>query len=355
MQADMSHHVSVMAPLITTIIPTYQRPKLLRRAIASALEQVGVPLQVCVYDNASGDETAEVVAALAAEDSRLVYRAHASNIGGLANFEFGLSRVDTPFFSLLSDDDYLLPGFYRRALAGLEMYPQAMCWAGMTLNVDERGRICDARVRNWPREGIYEPPDGFIRMTGGMAPTWTGILYRREVLDSVGMLDADVLGPSDLEFCLRLAAKFPYILEKHPSAVFTLNSESFSSTQPMSSFWPGWQRMMQKFEADDSLADAFKQEALKALRKDARRMLLRRGANGLAAGRMDFVRDAAAALMTDCGQAGQAYLLRIIAATCARSSVMQRAYTHTYRLAERRIIRSRSVLQEEYGSLLRTA
>ena len=180
-------------------------------------------------------------------------------------------------------------------------------------------------------------------------------LSPREVLDSVGMLDPTVLGPSDLEYCLRLAAKFPYILEKHPSAVFTLNSESFSATQPMSSFWPGWKRMLQKFEVDDSLADAFRQEALDALRKDARRMLLRRGANGIAAGRMDFVRDAADALAKDCGQAGRARLLRIIAAMCARSALMQRMYTHTYRLAERRIVRSKGVLQAEYGNLLRTA
>lgn len=355
MHADVNHSDHTMTPLITAIIPTYRRPKLLRRAIASALEQEGVPLQVCVYDNASGDETAEVVAALAAEDPRVVYRCHSSNIGGLANFEFGLSRVDTPFFSLLSDDDYLLPDFYRRALVGLEAYPQAMCWAGMTLNVDEMGRVYDARVREWPREGIYQPPDGFIRMTGGMAPVWTGILFRREVLDSVGTLDPAVLGPSDLEYCLRLAARFPYVLEKHPSAVFTLNNESFSATQPMSSFWPGWKRMLRKFEADDSLTGTFRQEALDALRKDARRMLFRRGANGLAAERMDFVRDAADALMSDCGRAGQATLLRIIAAICTRSAVMQRAYTHAYRVAERRIVRSRRALQAEYGSLLRTA
>lgn len=192
-------------------------------------------------------------------------------------------------------------------------------------------------------------------MTGGMAPTWTGILFRREVLDSVGMPDPAVLGPSDLEYCLRLAAKFPYILEKHPSAVFTLNSESFSATQPMSSFWPGWKRMLQKFEADDSLMGAFRREALGALRKDARRMLLRRGANGIAAGRMDFARDAADALAKDCGQAGQAHLLRIIATMCVRSTLMQRMYTHAYRLAERRIVRSKGALQAEYGNLLRTA
>lgn len=353
MSAKVVQGDRTVKPVITAIIPTYRRPALLRRAISSVLEQEGVPLQVCVYDNASGDETAELVAAMATEDPRLVYYRHPLNIGGLANFEFGLSRVDTPFFSLLSDDDYLLPGFYQRALAALEAYSSAMCWAGMTLNVDESGQIWDARVRRWPREGMYEPPQGFIRMTGGMAPAWTGILFRREVLDMVGMLDPTVLGPSDLEYCLRLAARFPYVLEKYPSAVFTLNSASFSATQPMSSFWPGWKRMLQKFEADDGMDEAFKHRALAALRQDAQRMLFRRGANALAAGRVDFARDAADALQADCGMAGRARLLRTIASGCERSSLLQRAYTFAYRSAEARIVRSRGTLQAEYGSQLR--
>jgi glycosyltransferase involved in cell wall biosynthesis len=344
-----------VSPLITAIIPTYRRPQLLRRAICSVLEQEDAQLQVCVYDNDSGDETADVVAALAAKDSRVIYHRHPTNIGGLANFLFGMSHVETPFFSLLSDDDYLLPGFYRRALAGLSEEPRAMCWAGMTLSVDEKGVVWDARVRHWLREGLHEAPGGFMAMTGGMAPTWTGILFRREVLDLVGMLDPEVLGPSDLEYLLRLAARFPYVLQKHPSAVFTLNSSSFSATQPMSSFWPGWKRMLEKFSIDDALDDAFKKQALRTLSDDAQRMLFRRGANALAGARYDFVHDAADALKSDCGLTGRAGLLRMLAAVCKRMSIAQQAYTAAYRLAERHIVESRKALQAEYGHLLRMA
>jgi glycosyltransferase involved in cell wall biosynthesis len=353
MQIAESEVGQTVSPLITAIIPTYRRPQLLRRAISSVLEQEDASLQVCIYDNASGDETADVVASLAAKDGRVIYHRHPTNIGGIANFLFGMSRVETPFFSLLSDDDYLLPGFYRRALTGLIEAPQAICWAGMTLNVDERGVIWDARVRHWAREGLLVPPDGFMAMTGGMAPTWTGILFRREVLDLVGAPDAEVLGPSDLEYLLRLAARFPYVLQKHPSAVFTLNSASFSATQPMSSFWPGWKRMLEKFSTDDTLDDAFKKQALHALNEDARRMLFRRGANALAGARYDFVRDAVDVLKFDCGLAGRAGLLRVLAAGCKRMSIMQQAYTIAYRLAECHIVDSRKALQAEYGSLLR--
>lgn len=349
----MTASASGTAPQITAVIPTFRRPRLLRRAIASVLAQEGASLRVCVYDNASGDGTAATVAGLAASDVRVQYRCHAQNIGAAANFDFALRRVETPFFSILSDDDYLLADFYRSALAGLAAHPDAMFWAGVVLNVDMDGRIWDARVDRWHRDGLFLPPDGFTQMTGGMAPAWTGILFRREVLELEGLPDPQTRGPSDLEFCLRLAARFPYVVEKHPSAVFTLNSASFSATQPMDSFWPGWKRMLGKFEACDGMDEAFKDGALAALRRDARRMLFRRGANGLAAGRMDFARDAAKALEDDCGSWGRARMLRIIASACERSPLLQRAYKFAYRAAEARIVRSRSVLQAKYGSLLR--
>ena len=47
-------------PLITTVIPTYRRPALLAQAIRSVLTQTYPHFLVCVYDNASADETADV-------------------------------------------------------------------------------------------------------------------------------------------------------------------------------------------------------------------------------------------------------------------------------------------------------
>ena len=101
-------------PLITTIIPTYRRPKLLKRAIKSVLNQTYPHFQVCVYDNASEDETAEVVAEFAKKDPRVKYHCHPENIGAIKNFKYGLERVGTEYFSILLDDDLLLPNINGR-------------------------------------------------------------------------------------------------------------------------------------------------------------------------------------------------------------------------------------------------
>src|ERR1039457_3092631 len=96
---------------VTAVIPTYRRPHLLKRAIQSVLAQTHLDLRVRVYDNASGDETADVVRRFADTDARVSYFAHAANIGATRNFEYGIRDVATPFFSCLSDDDVLFPEF----------------------------------------------------------------------------------------------------------------------------------------------------------------------------------------------------------------------------------------------------
>lgn len=340
-------------PLITTVIPTYRRAKLLRRAIESALDQEGPALLVHVFDNNSSDETSAEVAAIAVRDPRLRYHKHESNIGAAANFEFGLRSVATPYFSILSDDDYLLPGFYRRALEELEAQPEAMFWAGMTLNVDEGGKIWYARVDQWAREGLFTPPEGLMAMLHGRFPIWTGIVFRRTVFDAIGFPDRATLGPSDFDFMLKAGARFKYILRKFPAAAFTLHSASFSSTQPLMSFWPGWQQIFRNIEANTDLSPNLKSRVLRELNRDARRMLFRCSANALSLRRYDYCRDAAAAFENQYGKGPRPAFLRLLTAICASLPGMQRVYTAAYRWAERCLVQSRSDLEIRFGHLIR--
>jgi glycosyltransferase involved in cell wall biosynthesis len=340
-------------PQITTVIPTFRRPALLRRAMLSVLEQDYSAFQLYVYDNASGDETAEVVAELARNDSRVRYHCHDQNIGGLANFQYGLARVDTPYFSFLSDDDYLLPGFFRKSVVSLDASREAIFWAGLTLRLDSQGGFFDARLDKWEREGLFSPPDGVLRMLHGDAPCWAGTLFRRQAIDEIGLLDEQVGGPADLDYMLRAAARHPYIVSKAPVAVYTMNPTSFSETAPLSVFWPGWLKMIENIR--DALPADAREQIVEALHADASRMLFRRGAGALAKGKdgYEFARQSAQALQQQYRMAARSFLLLAIAGVCERAPVLQRIYTAAYRAAERRIVRQRSALQAKYAGFER--
>jgi GT2 family glycosyltransferase len=213
---------------ITTVLPTYRRPRLLRRALRSVLRQTFADFVVCVYDNASGDETEEVVRELAAGDRRIVYFRHPANIGGAENFLFGMRRIQTKYFSFLSDDDVLLPRFYETALAGFVRCPAAMMSVGSTIEVTEDGDVRYAPLSRWERDGVFEPPDAALRMLDNRHPTWTSILFRREAIEAVGYLDLAVGAPSDLDYELRVGLRFPIVVSSRPCGAYVSHAGSGS-------------------------------------------------------------------------------------------------------------------------------
>ena len=215
------------SPIITTVIPTYRRPDLLRRAIRSVLDQTYPHFQVCVYDNASNDGTSEVVSALARRDSRVHYHCHPQNIGSQENFRFGVSHVDTPFFNLLSDDDFLLPEFFAQAMSALQKHPEAAFFFGGILSVDPDGRVIGASPFGKGQEQPCSPPELF-RLLAPNTRTWTSILFRRSMLKALGGLKRETSYAADTDLILRAATRFRAVLSDAPCAVFTVHPASIS-------------------------------------------------------------------------------------------------------------------------------
>ncbi len=256
---------------ITTIIPTYRRPERLKKAIKSVLNQTFSDFQVCIYDDASGDETKDVAEEFVA-DKRVKYYCHPKNIGSAENFQFALSRVNTPFFSFLADDDYLLPQFYETALKGFEKYPHAGFSMGGVLDVDGRGKFIDVVLSKWPEKEYYSPPEGLLEMIGKYS-NWTGILFRKEVIEKIGLLDMK-LEAIDVDFLFRAAAELPFAVTKKIVAVFVQHPQSYSGCIGLKLVWPGWQRINEKFQADLGLPLPVRKEIEKRIKKDLEHLLL---------------------------------------------------------------------------------
>ena len=295
--------------LITTIIPTYRRPRLLRRAIESALAQTYPHLQVCVYDNASGDETASVVQEFARGDPRVHYHCQPENIGALRNFIYGAERVDTPFFSFLSDDDLLLPAFYETALTAFEKYPEAILSVTPTVLLDDKGSILKVPLAAW-NPGLYRPPEGLRAMLKYAPVTWTGVLFRREVIERVGMLDEEVGDASDLDFEFRAAARFPVVVSRQPGAIFSFRSSPLADLLRFQASWPGWEKMIRNLAEDERIPLDARIHAEQALREGPKRDLMRDGLASILRKDWAYTNKAVEVLCNHYNSRGRAFLLR---------------------------------------------
>ena len=92
----------------TIIIPTRDRCDTLIYAIFSALAQDYENYKILVSDNASEDNTSNLVASL--NDDRIQYVNTGTRVSMSHNWEFALSHVDDGWVTVLGDDDAILPG-----------------------------------------------------------------------------------------------------------------------------------------------------------------------------------------------------------------------------------------------------
>ncbi|TMC44990.1 MAG: glycosyltransferase family 2 protein [Chloroflexi bacterium] len=278
--------------MITVVIPTYRRPRLLARAIRSVLAQTDPNFAVCVYDNASGDETAAVVATFMADDRRIHYCAHQTNIGATANINQGMDRVASPYFTVLSDDDVLLPTLFERAMATYARYPDAMFVSSPVLLVDPLGRVLKVDGSQWPT-GLYRPPAGLSDMVDLGHFIWTGTVFRRELVQQVGVLDPAIGSSADLDFQLRIASHHPFATVSEPGALFSWHPASPSSHPDLDHFWPGWQRIIDKIRADDALPAEVRRVVTARIRGRLMKMLVLVGLYASTRGRFDDAAGAA--------------------------------------------------------------
>jgi glycosyltransferase involved in cell wall biosynthesis len=198
---------------------------MLARAIRSVLHQTFPRLKVFVTDNASGDETEQVVRRIQDRDSRVIYHCQPENLGMIANFAYGMSRIETPFYSLLSDDDLLLPEFYETAIAKFHNYPQAILVATKVPTVTESGSIINVPLAAWDRMGLFDPPVGAHLVAAIGHPELPGILFRREFLETpYSKLDPGIHA-ADYEMILNAALEYPIVTVDALGACFVQHRE----------------------------------------------------------------------------------------------------------------------------------
>ncbi|MFQ5449496.1 MAG: glycosyltransferase family 2 protein, partial [Nitrospinaceae bacterium] len=263
-------------PLVTVVMCTYRRPRLLQRAMKSVLNQTYPHFKLCIYDDASGDETPEVVAKIAKKDPRVFYHCHEKNLGPFLNPLYGINRVDTPFFAFCADDDIFLPQHLEFAMEGFKKYPQAAISCNQTICIDELGRVLQVSLPD-SRAGLYPPAEG-VRLLLLKEPTLlTSGVVRKEILDKGVRFDRDTGMLSDWDFSFQAAAQFPFVLTQKPGVIFVPQSSSFVTSNLMEFQWPKWLKMYRKL-LDHPLLDGDTKKAVEFhLKKRLRSLLVKQG------------------------------------------------------------------------------
>ena len=293
------------------MIPTYRRPVLLRRAIQSALGQTHRDLEVWVFDNASGDETEQVVAALSDTDGRLHYHRHPRNLGSFANFRSAIDSVRTPFFSILADDDVLLPNFHLLALETFAQYPALMLVGLDCLHAEVGGALLRHREIG---PGTYLPPHGLLEMLRQGHLNWTSVLFRREALELIGGLDPKTDLYLDFDVLIRLAGRAPFAVRPEAGAVYFYHDAASSSSASIDDDrWNAFAAIVAKLADNNSLPESVRAQALALLKRQFRSTLIKAGVGAARRGNVRGAQLAATELELRLQHHRAAFVVRVAA------------------------------------------
>ena len=108
----------IRGPLVSVIIPTYNRPHYLKEAIASVVQQTYTNLEIIVSDDCSVESPAAIVAAF--QDSRIRLRRNPTNLGIGLNVTCAFQEAQGEYVASLNDDDIWHPEFIAKLLPSLE-------------------------------------------------------------------------------------------------------------------------------------------------------------------------------------------------------------------------------------------
>lgn len=171
--------MSVSIPLVSIVIPTYNRAKYLREAIQSVLEQSFLDFELVIADNGSEDETGSVIQSF--DDERIVYVKHPCNMGSWVNWTYGVHMTRGQFVSILGDDDRYKRDFLMHRINQLRCHPSAVAVFSPYEICDELGMVIKTSPRYKERESVIKGSDLVLCVEKGF---WTIVsaLYRRDFL-----------------------------------------------------------------------------------------------------------------------------------------------------------------------------
>ncbi|MFC0036749.1 glycosyltransferase family 2 protein [Actinomadura rayongensis] len=194
-----------MSPSVGVILPTHDRPELLRRALDSVLAQEydGDLRAVVVFDRAEPD------ASLVSDRVSVLANTRSPGLAGARNS--GILALDTDLVAFCDDDDAWLPGKLAAQVRALEEEPDAvLCSSGIRIDFDGRELPRLAGTTRVTYDALLRD-----RMMSVHSSTYVA---RRAALIDIGMVDESIPGSQgeDWDLALRAARRAPVVNVDEP-------------------------------------------------------------------------------------------------------------------------------------------
>ena len=184
---------------VSIVIPTHNRAHLIRRAIGSVLNQIYQDFEIIIVDDASTDNTREVVESF--NDKRIRYIRHENKRGAAAARNTGITSASGKYIAFQDSDDKWLPEKLGRQVEILETSPSEV---GVVHTKFSRIIDNEKVYLTWTTIHTRETDIHKKLLKGNFIGTPTTLL-KKECFERVGMFDERLTQLEDWEMWIRIS------------------------------------------------------------------------------------------------------------------------------------------------------
>jgi glycosyltransferase involved in cell wall biosynthesis len=200
-------------PLVSVVIPAYNRGSTIQGAIQSVLAQSVGHLEIVVVDDGSSDNTSQTVEELAKGDPRVRLFVQGSNQGAQAARNTGTRAALGEWIAFLdSDDTWTSSSLELRLAAARSRNVEVVHSPGFVL-----------RFGGGERETFEVPAlygNVYRQLLRGPGPAFPAMLVSAKALQAIGGLDEAIVAYQEWDTAIRLAKRFEFAFVPEPTFVY---------------------------------------------------------------------------------------------------------------------------------------
>ncbi len=215
---------------VSVCIPTYNSAKYIRECIESVLAQSYTEFELVVSDDASTDNTLDIVQSYTHPRVRIHRLEH--NMGLAFNLNHAASLAQGKYLKFLCHDDLLEPRCLETQVATMERNAALSMMTSSVRYIDSAGRTAK-QVSRLPQEVTLREIDVVAGnlLYGNVVGALSAVLIRRECLEKAGPFSAAFPESMDIEMWLRLSKQGPVGYLPEPLCRIRLHPETLTAKQ----------------------------------------------------------------------------------------------------------------------------
>jgi glycosyltransferase involved in cell wall biosynthesis len=224
--------------MVSAVIPSYNGvTRYLDEAVESVFKQTYRHFELIVVDDASTDETEQLVGRYAGV--RFIRRS--KNSGQAAARNEGARNATGRFLAFLDQDDLWKPTFFQDTLPILEAHPDAAVVHCDGYQINETGDILEY-------DAAMKHTDSITQMLrGGHDVATSGSLFRKTSFDAIGGYDEELAVWEDIDLAIRLFQRFTILHLPQPLYCHRLYGHNASRDIPSERALLGRRRFLEKY------------------------------------------------------------------------------------------------------------